>query len=134
MRSDQTLPPSSWCGGRISTNSNEPGRPTIERFFIDHNSRNAESIAKRLDQIRKAVPATTDVAVLTSCAAAIVAWAGLLKQLLAAITAYDEKIDVLARQHPDYTLMKSLPGAGPALAPRLNRRSWQPARSIRDCV
>ena len=92
---------------------------TIERFFIDHNSRNAESIAKRLDQIRKAVPATTDMAVLASCAAAVVAWAGLLKQLLAAIAAYDEKVDALAREHPDYALMKSLPGAGPALAPRL---------------
>jgi transposase len=92
---------------------------TIERFFIDHNSRNAESIAKRLDQIRKAVPATTDRAVLASCAAAVVAWAGLLKQLLAAIAAYDEKVDALAREHPDYLLMKSLPGAGPALAPRL---------------
>jgi len=92
---------------------------TIERFFIDHNSRNAESIAKRLDQIRKAVPATTDAAVLASCSAAVVAWAGLLKQLLVAIVVYDEKIDDLARQHPDYTLMKSLPGAGPALAPRL---------------
>jgi transposase len=92
---------------------------TIERFFIDHNSRNAESIAKRLDQIRKAVPATTDMAVLASCAAAVVAWAGLLKQLLAAIAAYDEKVDAVAREHPDYALMKSLPGAGPALAPRL---------------
>ncbi len=92
---------------------------TIERFFIDHNSRNAESIAKRLDQIRKSVPATADAAVMVSSSIAVVAWAGLLKQLLAAIVGYDEKIDALARQHPDYTLMKSLPGAGPALAPRL---------------
>ena len=66
---------------------------TIERFFIDHNSRNAESIAKSLDQIRKALPATTVMAVLASCAAAIAVWAGLLKQLLLAIAADDEKID-----------------------------------------
>ena len=92
---------------------------TIERFYIDHNSRNTESITRRLDQIRKAVPATTDVAVLTSCRVAVVAWAGLLKQLLVAIATYDEQIDALAREHPDYTLMKSLPGAGPALTPRL---------------
>jgi transposase len=92
---------------------------TIERFFIDHNSRNAESIAQRLDQIRKSAPSTTDAAVLVSCSTAVVAWAGLLKQLLAAIADYDEKIDALACQHPDYALMKSLPGAGPALAPRL---------------
>jgi transposase len=92
---------------------------TIERFLIDHNSRKAERIAERLDQIRKATPATTDSAVLVSCSTAVVAWAGLLKQLLAAIAAYDEKIDTLAREHPDYALMKSFPGAGPALVPRL---------------
>jgi len=57
--------------------------------------------------------------VITSCAAAIVAWAGLLKQLIRAIESYDEKIDTLAREHPDYALIKSLPGAGPALTPRL---------------
>ena len=92
---------------------------TIERFFVDHNSRNAERIAERLEQIRKAVPATTDEAVIASCSAAAVAWASLLKQLVIAITAYDEKIDSLAREHPDYPVMNSFPGAGPALTPRL---------------
>jgi transposase len=92
---------------------------TIERFFIDHNSRARERIAERLEQIRKAIPATTDAAVLTSCSTAIVAWAALLKQVLAGIATYDEKIDVLARAHPDYALMNSFPGAGPALIPRL---------------
>ncbi len=91
---------------------------TIEQFFIDHNSRNPESIESRLDQIRKAVPATTDVAVLAACSAAVVAWAGLVKQLIAAITVYDEMTDALARKHPDFLLVKSFPGAGPALAPR----------------
>ena len=92
---------------------------TIERFFIDHNSRDPDRIKERLDQIRRAVPATTDAAVLMSCSAAIVAWAGLLKQLLVAITAYDKQIDELAQAHPDYALVKSFPGAGPALTPRL---------------
>ena len=59
---------------------------TIERFFIDHNSRDPDRIKERLEQIRKAVPATTDAAVVTSSSAAIVAWAGLLRQVLAAIT------------------------------------------------
>jgi hypothetical protein len=92
---------------------------TIERFFIEHNSRNPERIAERLKQIREAVPATTDAAVLISCMTAVTAWAGLLKQLLVAIAEYDEKIETLARKHADYTLMKSLPGAGSALVPRL---------------
>jgi transposase len=92
---------------------------TIERFFIDHNSRDADRIKERLDQIRKAVPATTDVAVVTSSSAAILGWSALLKQVLAAITAYDQQIDELAQAHPDYALIKSFPGAGQAMAPRL---------------
>jgi transposase len=109
---------------------------TIERFFIDHNSRDPERIKKRLEQIRKAVPATTDAAVVTSSSAAIVAWAGLLKQVLVAITAYDKQIDELASAHPDYALVKSFPGAGPALAPRLmaalgsQRERYQSAAEI----
>jgi hypothetical protein len=82
---------------------------TIERFFIDHNSRDPDRIKERLEQIRKAVPATTDTAVVTSCSAAILAWAALLKQVLAAITVYDKQIDELARAHPDYALIKSFP-------------------------
>jgi hypothetical protein len=39
---------------------------TIKRFFVDHNSRNPENIAKHLDQIRNATQATTDLAVITS--------------------------------------------------------------------
>lgn len=54
------------------------------QFFIDHNGRDSERIAERLEQIRKAIPATTDAAVVTPCSAAIVVWAGLLKQVLTA--------------------------------------------------
>lgn len=109
---------------------------TIERFFIDHNSPDRERIAQRLQEIRKAIPATTDTAVLVSCSTAIVAWAALLKQVLAAIAIYDEKIDGLARAHPDYALMNSFPGAGPALTPRLiaamgsRRERYQVAHEI----
>lgn len=109
---------------------------TIARFFIDHNSRDRDRIAERLEQIRKAIPATTDAAVLTSCSTAIVAWAALLKQVLAAIATYDENIDTLARAHPDYALMNSFPGAGSALTPRLiaamgsQRERYQTAHEV----
>ena len=56
----------------------------------------ADRIKDRLEQIRKAVPATTDGAVVTSFSAATVAWAGLLKQVLVAIANYDKQIDELA--------------------------------------
>src|SRR5215472_15083001 len=83
---------------------------TIERFFIDHNSRDPDRIKERLEQIRKAVPATTDLAVATSSSTAVLGWAALLKQVLVAITAYDQQIDDLAQAHPDYALVKSFPG------------------------
>ena len=92
---------------------------TIERFFVDHNSRKMERTRERVKQIRTAVAATNDPAVVNSCSAAVVAWASLLNPLLKAIKSYDERIDRLARQHPDYALMNSFPGAGPVLTPRL---------------
>jgi len=82
------------------------------------------------------MPATTDTAVLVSCSTAIVAWAALLKQVLAAIAIYDEKIDALGRAHPDYALMNSFLGDGPALTPRLiaamgsKRDRYQPAHEV----
>jgi transposase len=36
-----------------------------------------------------------------------------------AILSYDQQIETLARQHPDFAIIDSLPGVGPALAPRL---------------
>lgn len=92
---------------------------TIERFFLDHNSRNAERITDRLQQLKQAIPATKDAAVVTASVAAIQAWSAILKPVLEAIATYEEQIDALARQHPDYALIKSFPGAGPVLAPRL---------------
>jgi transposase len=109
---------------------------TIERFFIDHNSRDPDRIKERSEQIRKAVPATTDAAVITSSSAAVLGWAALLKQVLAAIMVYDKQIDELAQAHPDYALIKSFPGAGPAMAPRLiaamgsQRERYQSAADI----
>src|SRR5262249_50796924 len=78
-----------------------------------------ERIRERLEQIPKAVAATKDQAVVSSCRAAVVAWAGLLRPLLQAIQEFDDRIDRLAHQHPDYAVMNSFPGAGPVLTPHL---------------
>ena len=109
---------------------------TIERFFLEHNSRSMERIRERLEQIRKAMAATNDQAVVSCSSAAVVAWAGLLRQLLQAIQKYDERIDRLAHQHPDYAVMNSFPGAGPVLTPRLiaalgsQRERYQTAHEV----
>lgn len=111
---------------------------SIKQFFIDHHSRSPERIAERLEQIRQAVPATTDAAVIVSSSTAAVAWARLLKQILVSIANYDRKIDEVARAHPDYVIMRSFPGAGPALTPRLiaamgsRRERYQSAQEVQQ--
>ena len=42
-----------------------------------------------------------------------------LETLREAIAEHDKKIAALAKSHPDFGIFSSLPGAGPAMAPRL---------------
>jgi transposase len=92
---------------------------TLERFFVDHNSRHREKIQNRIEEIQRAVPATRDRAVIVSCSSAVVAVVKILEQVRQAIASYDQQIKELARQHPDFEIFDSLPGAGAALVPRL---------------
>ena len=118
-RSGPTLLQNSWSAGRASKSSSAPGRrrssgsSSITTAATPSGSRNGWSRFGR--QFRQ--PRTLRWS--HSSSAAIVAWAALLKQVLVAISAYDKQIDELARAHPDYALVKSFPGAGPAMAPRL---------------
>jgi transposase len=92
---------------------------TLERFFVDHNSRHREKIQNRIDEIQRAVPSTRDRAVIVASSSAALALVRILEQLRNAIASYDDQIDELARRHPDFHIFESLPGAGAALAPRL---------------
>jgi len=109
---------------------------TLRRFLIAHNSRDPQKIEARLEQIRRAVPATLDVAVVTASSAAVIALIRLLKEVRRAIETYDQQIDKLARRHPDFALFASLPGAGSVMIPRLiaalgtQRERYQSAREI----
>lgn len=97
---------------------------------------------KRLEQLREQIKSaqslTTDRAVLTACAAMVTA---LARQVLAAsqgIEALDQLIEQHMARHPDAAFWQSLPGAGPALAPRLlaaygaDRGRWDEARQIQQ--
>lgn len=90
----------------------------LQKFFRQHRCQSAKT-QQRLEQIRQAVPATADPAILQpSCLLAQVC----LRQLAVlreAIQEFDKQIDTLARRQPDWALFDSLPGAGAVLAPRL---------------
>ena len=92
---------------------------TLRTFFIEHHSGRPESIQRRLEEIRRGVPATHDQAVIESCVATVTALVPLLRELRRAIQSYDEQIETTARQHADFVIFDSLPGAGAALVPRL---------------
>jgi transposase len=92
---------------------------TLKKFFQQHNCRAPELIAQRITEIRQAVPATKDLAVLE---AGKIITRGLVAQLATLreqIALLDKRIAELVAAHPDGAVFASLPGAGAALAPRL---------------
>jgi transposase len=95
-------------------------RPAVlERFFHQHGSRNEEVIGRRIEQIRNAVPATRDEAVIASSKPLISAWIGQLGIVRRAIREIERSIAELARRQEDWSIFDSFPGAGDVMAPRL---------------
>jgi len=94
-------------------------RETIEKFFHRHNCRSEELIRMRLDEIPRAVVATTDAAIVDSSVAMVRALVDLMAVLHTHIAALDQEIAATAAVHPDLPIMASLPGAGRVMVPRL---------------
>ena len=94
-----------------------PGK--LRKFFYGHNSRQEKKILERLALIKEAEPLTTDFAILRPMALRVKLLAQQLKSLLPFIAEYERRIAELFGSHPDRFLFDNLPGAGPALAPRL---------------
>jgi len=92
---------------------------TLERFFHAQHVRSASLIKRRIEAIRTAIPLTTDEAVITPNALMVEALVDQLRIVLGTIKRFDDAIAEAAGSHPDYPLFDGLPGAGPALAPRL---------------
>jgi transposase len=91
----------------------------LQSFFFKHNSRSAPKIQERLDAVSKAKPLTTDTAIILPARQMVLALAGMLRPLHQAIARMDKQIQQAMDQHPDAPVFRSLPAAGPALAPRL---------------
>jgi len=74
---------------------------TIRTFYDAQNSRIGEEVlGQRIEAMIKAIPATQDTAVVGSYRMAVLAWVGVLENLLKAIQAYEDRIDELATAHP----------------------------------
>ena len=112
---------------------------TLRNFFQKHNCRSEERILQRLREIGQAVPATTDVALLRAGNLCVLTSVQLLASLRAAIAEFDRQIEAIYQTHPDRFITESLPGAGPALEPRLiaalgsNRERFESASNMACC-
>jgi len=98
----------------------QKARPaTVLQFLERHHSRQRPLNLQRLEAMRQALPATPDRAVVSAATSAVKTLLGLIGVLREAIADLDQQIGSMAAQHEDFALFSGLPGAGPALAPRL---------------
>jgi transposase len=97
----------------------QKARPSaLEKFLRQQNYRE-EGIQQRIEQIRQAIPATDDEAVIDSAQSMTLVYVQLMAELRQAISELEKRIAELAGRQADYAIFESLPGAGKALAPRL---------------
>lgn len=92
---------------------------TLKRFYYGHNIRSPEVIEKVLGLATTAQPLTTDSAIVQSGALLSQMYAQMIRTLNPLIVDYEQRIEKLFHDHPEANLFNQLPGAGPALAPRL---------------
>ena len=59
----------------------------------------------------------------------VMALVRILLEIRGAISSYDEQIEAMARQHPDFAVMDSLPGAG-AAGPQADRGDGHAVRPL----
>jgi len=110
----------------------------LQVFYRRHNCRKASVISERLEQIARARPLTTDLAVVEPYSLIVEASAAHLRGLIRAIQRLDKRIAELFAQHPEHDLFDSFPGAGAVCGPRLltvlgtDRSRWNSAVELQS--
>jgi transposase len=92
---------------------------TLAAFFRVHNVRYQSAIDRREEAVRAEQLLTSDAAVIAPAKLLVETLLPQLRAVCAAIERFDAEIASLCAELPDYGLFRALPGAGPALAPRL---------------
>jgi transposase len=91
----------------------------LKAFFQEHNVRYPHMIEQRVQAILTATPLPADNGVLVPNRLLVEVLVEQLRAVLHALERFAAEIAQLASTLPDYPLFRALPGAGPALAPRL---------------
>lgn len=92
---------------------------TIKRFLYGHNIRSPQLIQKAIELATKGTILTSDTAIVESSSRICLMHLHVIQTLNPIIADYDERIQKVFNSHPEAYLFEKLPGAGPALAPRL---------------
>jgi transposase len=92
---------------------------SVRRFYTMHHSRSAEKINERVREIRRATPLVRDWAIIEPSVLTVRMLVEQIRALNEGIETYASRLEELFAEHPDAPLFRSLPGAGPNLAPRL---------------
>ena len=92
---------------------------TIKKFLYGHNVRSPEVVEMVLRWATTAKALTTDPAIIESSRRLCQLHAQVIQTLNPIIEQYDQQIQTVFQDHPEVQLFNNLPGAGPALAPRL---------------
>ena len=92
---------------------------TLKNFYHRHNVRRPERVQARLDLIRSARLLTRDTAVIEVNVRVVRLLVAELRVLADHIAEFEDAIALAFSEHPERSFFSELPGAGPALAPRL---------------
>lgn len=92
---------------------------TLRAFYRTHRSRSEQRIEKRLALLREGVDLTSDEAVLRSGVIKTRTLVRVIRGLREAVLDVDTELAEVYQNHAEYDLVKSLPGAGEVMGPRL---------------
>lgn len=92
---------------------------TVESFYYKHNVRRPEKVQGRLELVKRSVALTTDPIVVSTSKLQLELLLAQIRMFNKHIAKLDKQISSSFKKHPEAALFNNLPGAGPALAPRL---------------
>jgi transposase len=95
----------------------QPG--VIKRFYYQHQVRSAQLVQSRLELIARAMALTTEQARLSVAQMQLEQLLDELEVVRKHVSLFETQIKKVFASHPDASLFRDLPGAGPQLAPRL---------------
>jgi pimeloyl-ACP methyl ester carboxylesterase len=95
------------------------GAQRLRAFYTKHNVRSEQRIDERLALLGRARALSEERAVIAPSRLALARYLDLLEVEARHIAAYEKRIATVFTSQPNAEVFASLPGAGPALAPRL---------------